>query len=673
MTNVMGEWSADDQIELMKVFYSSACEILENLQDALLKLETEPDSGDTLRTVKRYVHTLKGDSGSVGLTSIGDLCHRMEDVLSFFTDGDNRERREATDLLLSCIDALRVLLAKNEAGEDAGDAGAIRRIDGFLGQAALGPHASAAVVLSEYQELQSQEAKKSGLRVYEVEVAFHPECGEKGIAARMALQRLGSMGRIIHSVPDVENRAIDSAEKFTLVLAADRDAEDIARNAVLAGIIKDVRIRERVNADCGLRIVELKPKTETDSLRTSSSELRSEFLRIEASRVDQLMNLVGELIIGRSMVDQVAKELGSSGANDAAMRLRSINGYLERKISDLRKGVMKMRMVPVNQVFRKFPRMVRDLSVEKGKPVRIEIVGKETELDKGIVDNLGEPLAHIIRNMVDHGIETPDQRRSAGKPAEGVITVRAYHEAAQIVIEASDDGQGMDTKKLKQRAVEKGFLGPDEAAKMTDADAVRLVFLPGLSTAEIVTDTSGRGVGMDAVKNAVENMRGSVEIASTPRKGTLMRLRLPLTLAVIRALLFQAGEKLYAVPLSAVAEIVKVMTHDLTTVDGRDTLLLRERAISLIRMEKLFNAPQSEGSKQFALILSCNNRKVGLLVDRIAAQQDLVIKSLEGDISRSDMIAGASILGNGKVVIILDAPAVVRKAVEDEKKARAAA
>ena len=517
MLSTMGEWSADERMELMKVYYSGACEIIENLQDALLKLEAEPDSVDTLRELKRYVHTLKGDSGSVGLTSIGDLCHRMEDVLSLFTENGDGDQHGAVDLLLSCTDALRTLLAKTETGEDAGDVEAIIcRINDFLGQTALKPHAPMAIILSEYQELQLQEAVKGGLRVYEVEVVFHPECGEKGIAARMALQRLGNMGHIIHCFPDIETKGIESAKMFTLVFATDRDAEEITRIAVQTGFINNVRIRERRSDEFGVQGSELKKRTENNPLRPPKLELRSEFLRIEASRVNQLVNLVGELIIGRSMVDQVAKEIGNAGANDVAMRLRSINAYLERKVSDLRKGVMKMRMVRVNQVFRKFPRMVRDLSIEKGKSVRIDIVGKETELDKGIVDNLGEPLAHIIRNMIDHGIETPDQRRSAGKPAEGVIIVRAYHEAAQIIIEASDDGHGIDTEKLKRRATEKGFLGADEAVKMTDADAVRLIFRPGLSTAEVVTDTSGRGVGMDAVKSAVENMRGSIDIASTP-------------------------------------------------------------------------------------------------------------------------------------------------------------
>ena len=508
---------------------------------------------------------------------------------------------------------------------------------------------------------------KSGLRVYEVEAVFHPQCGEKSVAARMALNRLDGIGRVIHTAPDIEAEGIESASHFSVVLASNRKEEDVARTGLFGGLISDVRVKEYQSSEFGVK-EEAETKPETVPLHLPNSDLRTETLRIEATRVDRLMDLVGELIIGRSMVEQLAKEMRVAGANDSAARLFAVNAYLERTVSDLRKGVMKMRMVPVNQVFRKFPRMVRDLSAEKRKPTKLEIFGKETELDKGIVDGLGEPLTHIIRNMIDHGIEEPQQRRSTGKPEEALITLRAYHEAAQIVIEASDDGQGIDSEKLKRRAVEKGFVNPEEAAKMTDAEAVHLVFLAGLSTADTVTETSGRGVGMDAVKSAVESMKGSVELASALGKGTLIRLRLPLTLAVIRALLFQVGEKLYALPLTAVAEITKVMTDDLATVDGRDTLLLRDRTVSLIRVERLFEIPGNGADNKFAVILNFSNRRVGLLVDRIVAQQDLVIKSLEGEVSRSEVMSGASILGDGKVIIILDAPAMVRKAIEEEKK-----
>ena len=258
---------------------------------------------------------------------------------------------------------------------------------------------------------------------------------------------------------------------------------------------------------------------------------------------------------------------------------------------------MKMRMVPVNHVFRKFPKIVRELSVEKGKRIKLNIEGKETELDKSIVDAIGEPLAHIIRNFIDHGIEEPSHRKSIGKTEEGVITLKAYHEAAQIVIEASDDGRGINTDSLKKKAIEKGFISHEEAEKLSDNDAVNLIFLSGLSTSETISETSGRGVGMDAVKSAIENMKGSIEVESIPMKGTRFRLRLPLTLAIIKALMFEVGKKLYAIPISAVAEVTRITKDSLTTVDGKDTLILRDRIISIIRLEELFKV-KGQGRKK---------------------------------------------------------------------------
>jgi len=381
------------------------------------------------------------------------------------------------------------------------------------------------------------------------------------------------------------------------------------------------------------------------------------------------MDLVGELIIGRSMIEQITREIAAgASAGDVVGRLAAVNASMERTVSDIQKGVMKMRMVPMYHVFRKFPKIVRDLSTDKGKRVRLELIGNETELDKGIVDALGEPLSHIIRNFIDHGIEAPEERRRTGKQEEGVITLRACHEASQIVIEAGDDGRGIDTEKLKQKAMDGGFLNRQEADRMSDADAVNLIFVPGLSTADTVSATSGRGVGMDAVKTAVEGLKGSIEIDTKEGRGTTFRIRLPLTLAVIKALLFDVAGRLYAVPVPAISEVAKVMIDDLVTVDGRKTLLLRDQIISIVSLEELFTTSGNGTKKKFVLILSMGARKVGLLIDQVMWQQELVIKAIDDRHMRSDSLAGASILGNGKVVLIVDVVAVFKKAVEAEKK-----
>jgi two-component system chemotaxis sensor kinase CheA len=693
MTDELGQWSVAEQAELKKVFFANAYEIVDNLQDALLAFEAAGTGEESLKVIKRHVHTLKGDSNTVGLTAVGNLCHRMEDVLSpLMGAGDSTgDAHGAVDLLLSCVDSIRALIKQSEAGESVGDDKAMtRRIERYLGKE--NSEASAAFpVLSEYQELQTEEAVHEGLRIFDAEILFHPGCGEKSVAARMALQRLDGMGRIILAAPDVESASIEAADRIAVVFATDRDRQTIHREAFITGITREIIVREHrcdiktVNGgglvDSSVRHadktkhVTTEAKGGTPDTPAAAQQAPGEYLRIEASRVDRLMNLAGELIIGRSMVDQVARDMeaGAAAPHEAAARLRTVNAYLERTVSDIQKGVMMMRMVPVSQVFRKFPKMVRDLSTEKKKPIRLEISGKDTELDKRIVDSLGEPLAHIVRNMIDHGIEEPAERLSRGKPAEGLITLRAYHEASMIVIEASDDGGGINTEKLKKRAVEKGLLNQEEAVNMPADNAVHLIFLAGLSTADAVTDTSGRGVGMDVVKAAVESMRGTIEIHSTPGKGTAMRLRLPLTLAVIRALLFEAGDKLYALPVPVIANVTKVMTDSLATVNGRKTLLLRDRVISLISVQELFHpGPGSEG-KKFVLVVEAGGRTVGLIVDGLMGQQELVIKAVDDLAMQSRLVAGASLLGNGKIVMILDVLAVVRKAVDGDRRSLASA
>ncbi|HEY6009940.1 MAG TPA: chemotaxis protein CheA, partial [Nitrospirota bacterium] len=574
MTAPDEQWNNTDMLELRKVFFAQAFEIADELEDAMLKLEADSGDEDVLKTVKRHVHTLKGDSNTIGLSTLGSLCHRMEDVLAVLLE-DHGGSHEALELLMACVEAMYGLLVKQEAGEEGANADELlAKIESFLMQAA--PPTSLPG-LSEYEQLEVRTAR-----------ADVPAGGGK----------------------------------------TDGCGNDLAYPAH-----------------------------------------RTETLRIDVARVDLIMDLVGELIIGRSMVEDIMRELQSGTTHaDAVAKLFGVNSYLERTVSDLQKGVMKMRMVPVNQVFRKVRKMVRDLARDRRKHIKLELQGVETELDKGLVDSLGEPLAHIIRNIVDHGIEGPGKRRSAGKCEEGTITLRAYHEAAQIVIEANDDGRGIDVEKLRQKAAAEGYISAEEAGRMSDAEAVNLVFHSGLSTAGTITETSGRGVGMAAVKSAVEAMKGSIEIESAQGRGTKFRMRIPLTLAVIRALLFEVGSRLYAVPVAAIAEVARIMTPELTSVDGRRTLVLRDQVVSVLSLEELFCIEGNGERKKFLLLLAGRGKRVGLMIDRILWQQEIVIKAVGGGHSQSELIAGASILGNGKVVLIVDVAALYRKAVNDERR-----
>jgi two-component system chemotaxis sensor kinase CheA len=684
MSDNFENFSDSDLAELRTVFYCHAYEIIEDLQDLVLGLEAGSSDKDTLKTIKRHVHTLKGDSRSMGIISVGNICHKMEDILSLLVSGQGQTEHEAVDLLVSCVDIIHKLLLESESGQDGTEPkDLMKRIDISLGLNTRENNITPYPLPTEYHELEIQEALKKGLHVFEIEMIFHPQCREKSVAGFMVTQRLNDFGHIINSIPATENADIESADRIILVFSTKLGMEEIGQAAFITGITGEITVRDYPPPEKGPEYGDPENRIPGNGDKEQKSgaqtpDPKNEILRVEVLKIDKVMNLVGELIIGRSMIDQVTKELQNNETFcDLSVRLSAVNAYMERTLTDLQKSVMKMRMVPVNYVFRKFPKILRDLSIEKGKKIRLYIQGRETELDKGIVDALGDPLAHIIRNFVDHGIESPEERNSAGKPEEGVISLRAYHEAAHIVIEAADDGRGIDTEKLKRKALEKGFMGLEEVQRITDSDVLSLIFLSGLSTSDTVNETSGRGVGMDAVKIAVENMKGSIEVESIQGKGTKFRMRLPLTLAVIKALLFEVGHRLYALPVTAIAEVSRTMAEDLLTVDGKTTLMARDQIISIIDLQELFGHTGMKGGKEsgkkFALLLGAGSRKTGFLVDRLLGQQELVIKPIDSHYAQSGFISGASILGDGKVVLILDAPALVKKAIENERVRMAAA
>ena len=663
--------------ELKTAFYAQAYEIVERLQDSLLQIEEHYNDKDLLTAIKRHVHTLKGDSLSVGLTSVGGVCHGIEDLLANIFSNACLLDKSAVELLFSCVDAIHQFLVESETGNYTGSADTItERIRAYLREensvSACTGHGqkdkSVLQAFTEYQRLQIQKARQEGQGLFDVEIVFHELCRERGLAARMIIQRLSGAGEIVAVSPEADSEEIETAKKIMFVLTSREKEEQLRQTAFIAGITGAVQIRDlECSADTG---TPEKPDASDPAMHIS--KLENELMRVEPAKVDRIMNLVGELIIGRSMIEQIARDLeGDAVSSGMAARLFMANAYLERIVADLQKSAMKMRMVPINQIFRRFPKMVRDLSSHRGKKITVTIHGRETDLDKKIVDALGEPLSHIIRNAVDHGIETPEERRRMGKPEEGVITIRAYHEASQIVIEVSDDGRGIDVETLKRKAAESGFIDIAESDKISDDTALNLIFCSGLSTSSSVNETSGRGVGMDAVKASVQALKGVTYVESKQGEGTTFRMRLPLTLAVIKALLFEVSSRQYAIPISSVTEAVRVSRESLTTIDGRDALLLRERVIPVISLRDLFETAETADHKQIVIVVNAGGRNIGLRVDRLVGQQELVIKSVEESFTQSDLVAGASILGDGRAILILDAAAVYRRAIEREKKKEA--
>jgi two-component system chemotaxis sensor kinase CheA len=384
-------------------------------------------------------------------------------------------------------------------------------------------------------------------------------------------------------------------------------------------------------------------------------------LRVDADRIDTVMNLVGELIIGKSMLYQTINEFGRRYPKDPLKnRFTDAMSKQAQVLNALQRSVMKIRMVPVEQLFRRFPRVLRDASKACGKEVELVTVGQDTDLDKGILDALAEPLTHLLRNAVDHGIETPQERTAQGKSPQGFVKLNAYHQANHVVIEVSDDGRGIDPDKVAAKAIERGLISADDATHFTEQQKLELIFESGLSTAEEVTAISGRGVGMDVVRSVVGRLKGTVHIISDPRKGTTFRLTLPLTLAIIKALLFTVGEQHYAVPLNTVVEITRANYDQVHKIDNCEVLKMREEVITLARLSRMMpEAHESSISKFFVVVVGLGDRKFGLVVDKLVGEDELVIKAMDDQLVATDLVSGASILGDGTVVLILNIPALV--------------
>ncbi|HEX8185268.1 MAG TPA: chemotaxis protein CheA, partial [Blastocatellia bacterium] len=405
---------------------------------------------------------------------------------------------------------------------------------------------------------------------------------------------------------------------------------------------------------------------------------KSEYVRVEAAKVDALLNLAGEMVIARSVINQAGEELESEfPKNDLVGRFSSANAQIGKLVGELQKSVLKMRMVTIDQVFKRFVRPVRELAAECGKRVELEISGGETELDRALVELLHEPILHLLRNAVDHGLENDEERKAAGKPEVCKICMRAYHEGNHVVIEVMDDGRGIDINRVKKKAVEVGEISEEEAGRMSDEDALELIFLQGCSTAEKITLVSGRGIGAAAVRSAIEQLRGSVSIKSERGAGTLFTLRLPLTLAIIKAMLFTANGQLLAFPLLAVSEIVRARASDVVKLDGLESYRLRDRFISVVRPALVLGFDRRMGGSGsrlrgepkefFIIILRAGGRRYGVTADTLLGDQELVIKPLESEWVQSEAVSGASVLGDGRVVLIMDAEMIFRKAIKFER------
>ena len=686
----MSLFPEDRNAELRALFFESANELLQSLNEAGLDLETNPADEEVIRRVRRAVHTLKGDSAACGFHKLSELAHELEDALSPQT-GQNAGSRLA-DVVLVAADNFGATLSAYQRNVEPPSSDSLRAMIRALIQrpAVAEPTVPAASGIAarfqwtEYEQLMISEAVHRGETVYNVALRVDPASLMHAAAFQLIRNVLHSCGTVIALRPE-DSSAADNLEIVEAALASHQSQEHIAQRCRIPSIVSDLRIErtatpetaehellgDLLEAQANVVSRAAGPATQSELAKapgSAAAAVAESTLRVDAARIDAVMNLVGELIIGKSMLHRSLTEFDQRYARDPVRaKLSDALAFQSRVLDELHKCVLKIRMVPVEQLFRRFPRMVRDVAKQCGKDVALEVSGQNTDLDKGILDALAEPLMHLVRNAVDHGVEAAEDRIAARKPARGTVYLNAYHQGTQVVIEVRDDGHGIDLVQIRKQAVEKGIVKAEELQRLSDSEAMNLIFEPGFSTAAEVTEVSGRGVGMDVVRTSLDKLKGTVHVSSQVGKGTTIQLRVPLTLASIQTLLFRVAGRLFAVPLSSVVEITRITDADVHRVDQREVLRLREQILTLVRLNSLsqihaVSAPDGKKKKRsFVIVIGAAEKRFGLIVDSMVGEEELVIKALPSEIISSDLVSGASILGDGTVVLILNVPAVLSR------------
>ena len=622
---------------------------------------------------------------------LSEISHELEDVLT--VQIAQKYGAEVAEVVLAAVDLFEGMLSAYQKELEPPSTEAFRGLIQQLLKAPVsaqksGPGAPAIPAKfrwNEYEGLMISEAVLRGEAVYNVALRIDANSPMRAAAFQLVRNVLHACGTVIALRPE-DNLAAASVEIVEAALASTHPVEHIAHRCRIPSVVSDLRIEVVVQEDTAdhqllgdlleAQTAQLHSRVEEghDAAAAKQSAgasavaaVAESSLRVDSARIDAVMNLVGELIIGKSMLHRTLSEFDQRYAKDPMRgKFSEALAFQSRVLDELHKCVLKIRMVPVEQLFRRFPRVVRDVAKLCGKDVALEITGEHTDLDKGILDALAEPLTHIVRNAVDHGIESADDRLAAGKPARGTISLNAFHQGTQVVLEIRDDGRGIDLAMVRDQAVRSGLVKREDADRLLEQDVLNMIFESGFSTATEVTEISGRGIGMDVVRTVLDRLKGTVHISTDKGKGTMIQLRMPLTLASIQTLLFRVSGRLFAVPLSSVIEITRINELDIHRVDQREVLRLREQVLTLVRLSKLskihaVEAPGPKKKKSFVVVIGQAEKRFGLLVDSMVGEEELVIKALPGEIAASDLVSGASILGDGTVVLILNVPTILTR------------
>lgn len=695
-----------DVTQYLEIFLDETKEHLQSLSDQFMILEQEPDNMDTINEIFRSAHTLKGMAGTMGYKRMQTLTHDMENVFSEVRNNTIKVDGAMVDLLFQCLDALEEY---TENIQNTGDEGTndnehlIKALNDYLaknsGDAAPQPakeekkepakeepkqEAGADPGKEKWREIKLgdtehtviAEAKKQGKKCLGVTVYVQESCILKAARAFLVYKALEELGDMIVSVPSAQDIEDEHFEfDFSVIILTDADAETV-KNAVLnvseieaayVGEVEPVQPEEAVQPAA---IAEVQPKEEEQPKKSApaapakaadkkpiSKPIVNRTVRVDIEKLDVLMNLVSELIIAKNSLVSTSSQEGILTNNTFNEQIE----YLESVTTNLHESVMKVRMVPIETVVQKFPKMIRDLSKKLDKKMQLFMSGEETELDRTVVDEIGDPLMHLLRNSADHGLESAEVRKERGKPEVGSIFLDAYQDGNNVIIEVRDDGNGIDVEAVKKKAIERGTITPEQAENMADKDIIGLLFLPSFSTSEKVTDVSGRGVGLDVVKSKIESLSGEVEVKTKLGEGSTFIIRLPLTLAIIQALMVEVGGEKYAIPLGSIQTIEDVEPAEIKYVQAKEVINLRGTVIPLIRLNEVLDNESTKKPDEnlLVIIVKKGDKLAGLVVDELMGQQEIVIKSLGNYINKNKIISGATILGDGEIALILDTNALL--------------
>lgn len=636
----------DDMQEIMEDFLVEAFEMIEQLDQDLVELENNPEDLDLLNRIFRVAHTIKGSSSFLNFDILTRLTHNMEDVLNKARRDELKITPDVMDVVLHSVDLMKALLAAiRDSGTDSGSGieidETVTRLQAISNGGApsaesTSEQAAAATPVATPAQANTAAADSNNPLADEPEIDYSKMSSEE---VEAEIERLLKK----RQEADKQARAAQKAGGNAPTIQAPKapSAENVAPKAAPA------------------------KKAGGDEKAPAASVEQT--VRVDVKRLDHLMNLIGELVLGKNRLIKIYGDVEERYDGEKFLEeLNQVVASISSVTTDVQLAVMKTRMQPVGKVFNKFPRMVRDLSRELGKNIDLVITGEETELDKSIVEEIGDPLVHIIRNSCDHGIEKPEQRAAAGKSETGTVELKAYNEGNHIVIEIADDGKGLDSEMLKQRAIEKGVISEREADAMSEKEAFGIIFKPGFSTAAAITNVSGRGVGMDVVKTNIEKLNGIIDIESEKGVGTTQKLKIPLTLAIIQALLVAVQEEYYAIPLSSVIETVRVSQDEIYTVDGKSVLRLRDEVLSIVRLADIFKVDSvlESTDEVYVVVIGLAEQKMGVIVDYLVGQEEVVIKSLGYYLKGTEGIAGATVRGDGKITMIVDVAAMMEMAKE---------